>query len=46
LEEHKELFERQLARKGRASIDVAVNVFDQDGTITMSGNYEWFAQKI
>jgi acyl-coenzyme A thioesterase PaaI-like protein len=46
LEEHKELFERQLERKGRASIEVTVNVFDQDGTITMSGNYEWFAQKI
>jgi hypothetical protein len=30
----------------RSSVDiVAVNVFDQDGTITMTGNYEWFAQK-
>lgn len=46
IEEHKELFERQLERKGRASIEVTVNVFDQDGTVVMSGTYEWFAQKI
>ena len=46
MKEHRERFEQQLERKGRASIEVAVNVLDQDGTITMSGNYEWFAQKI
>jgi acyl-coenzyme A thioesterase PaaI-like protein len=45
-DEDKEIFERQLERKGRAAIEVAVNVLDQDGTITMSGSYEWFVQKI
>ncbi|MFH0781872.1 MAG: YiiD C-terminal domain-containing protein [Pseudomonadota bacterium] len=46
MEENQERFEKQLERKGRATIEVAVNVLDQDGTITMSGNYEWFAQRI
>jgi acyl-coenzyme A thioesterase PaaI-like protein len=46
MEENVERFEQQLERKGRASIEVAVDVLDQDGTITMSGSYEWFAQKI
>ena len=46
MEENIVRFEQQLERKGRASIEVAVDVLDQDGTITMSGSYEWFAQKI
>jgi hypothetical protein len=46
MEVNVERFEQQLERKGRASIEVAVDVLDQDGTITMSGSYEWFAQKI
>jgi hypothetical protein len=41
-----ERVEQQLERKGRSSITVAVNVLDEDGTITMSGNYEWFVQKM
>jgi acyl-coenzyme A thioesterase PaaI-like protein len=46
VEKNKELFERQLEKKGRASIEVTVNVFDEDGNVTMWGIYEWFAQKI
>ena len=44
--EHKEKFERQFAKKGRASIPVAVDIITQDGTITMSGTYEWFIGKL
>ncbi|MFH0781764.1 MAG: hypothetical protein V2B20_07385 [Pseudomonadota bacterium] len=46
MEENKEQFEKQLERKGRAGIEVAVNVLNQDGTIIMTGNYEWFTQRI
>jgi acyl-coenzyme A thioesterase PaaI-like protein len=46
MEEKIERFKQQLERKSRASIEAAVNVLDRDGTITMSGSYEWLAQKI
>lgn len=45
-QEEKERFEQQLARKGRATITVPVEVADQHGTVTMSGVYEWFVQKM
>jgi len=45
-EEHKERFERQLERKGCASIEITVKVFDEKATVTMCRTYEWFAQKI
>ena len=44
--EGKEEFERQLSNKGRASIVVAVDVASEDGSVTMSGRYEWFVQKL
>jgi acyl-coenzyme A thioesterase PaaI-like protein len=39
-------FEKQFHRKGRATIVVIVEIFNQNGTVTMSGEYEWFIQKI
>lgn len=44
--EQKEQFERQFEKKGRASISVAVDIATQDGTVIMTGNYEWFVQKL
>lgn len=44
--EEKGKFEQQLERKGRATITVPVEIIDQNGTVTMSGVYEWFVQKI
>ena len=44
--EHKEKFDRQFGKKGRASIQVAVDIIAQDGTVTMSATYEWYVQKI
>jgi acyl-coenzyme A thioesterase PaaI-like protein len=45
-QDHKKKFEQQLERKNRASIQVAVDIVTQDGTVTMSGVYEWYVQKI
>lgn len=39
-------FEQQLARKGRALIAVPVEIADQEGTITLTGSYEWYVQKL
>ena len=44
--ESKEKFEQQFEKKGRATIAVPVEIIDQNGTITMTGTYEWFVQKI
>ena len=44
--EQKEQFERQFDKKGRASIAVIVDITTQDGTVTMTGTYEWFVQRI
>ncbi len=44
--EQKDQFERQLDKKGRASLAVIVDVTTQDGTVTMTGTYEWFVQKL
>jgi len=45
-EDQRKRFEQQLERKGRASIEVTVDVIEQDGATTMAGIYEWFAQKL
>ncbi len=44
--ETKEEFERQLGKKGRATITVPVEIADQQGNITLSGSYAWYVQKI
>lgn len=44
--ETKEQFEHQLEKKGHATIAVPVEIMDQNGTVTMTGTYEWFVQKI
>ena len=44
--EEKEKFEWQFGKKGRATIAVPVEIIDQNGTVTMTGTYEWFVQKI
>jgi hypothetical protein len=44
--DHKERFEEQFEKKDRASLQVAVNVLTQDGTVTMSGTYDWFVQRL
>lgn len=44
--EELERFEAQFSRKGRATITVSVEVHDAGGTVTMTGTYEWFVQKI
>jgi acyl-coenzyme A thioesterase PaaI-like protein len=38
-------FESRLASTGRALVFVDVAVSDAAGTVTMSGEFEWFAQK-
>jgi hypothetical protein len=38
-------FESRLTARGRAFISVSVAVADATGTVTMSGEVEWFAQK-
>ena len=38
-------FEEHLTSRGRAFISVGVVVSDAAGTVTLSGNIEWFAQK-
>jgi len=42
----KEEFERQLGKKGRATITVPVEIADRPGNITLSGIYEWYVQKV
>ncbi len=44
--EMKEKFEQQFSKKGRATLAVSVEIQDRNGTITMTGTYDWFVQKI
>lgn len=44
--EAKEKFLQQFEKKGRATLAVTVDVLDSNETITMTGNYEWFVQKL
>ena len=44
--EAKTIAEQQLERRGRTIITVPVEVVDENGTITMTGTYEWFVQRI
>ena len=39
-------FNEQLSKKGRALISVKVEVKDTEGTVTCTGTYNWFVQKI
>ena len=45
-DEERRRFERQFERKGRAGIAVSVELIDENGTVTMTGTYEWFVQRI
>lgn len=38
-------FKQQFERKGRATISVPVEISDENGTVTMTGMFEWFVQK-
>ncbi len=44
--EAKEKFLQQFEKKGRAILAVPVEVLDSNDTITMTGTYEWYVQKI
>ena len=39
-------FLTQLEKKSRAGITILVNIKDEKGTITMSGAFSWFVQKL
>jgi len=40
------IFRDQLTRKGRSTIEIAVEVKELDGTITCSGKFKWFVKTI
>ncbi|NER38842.1 MAG: DUF4442 domain-containing protein [Oscillatoria sp. SIO1A7] len=40
------VFRDRLARKGRSTIEIAVEIRDLDGTVTCSGIFKWFVQTI
>ena len=42
----KEKFEEQLAKKGRASISVNVEIKDTNEIVTSLGRFDWFVQKL
>jgi len=42
----KEKFEIQFSKKGRASITVTVELRDEVGVVTMTGEFGWFVQKL
>ncbi len=44
--ESKEKFLALLEKKGRSTIDVSVEVMGMDGTLAMTGRFEWFVQKM
>ncbi len=39
-------FQKQFQKKGRGSIEVAVELIDPDGSVTCSGLFKWFVQRI
>ena len=45
-DESRTKFNEQLSKKGRALISVKVEVKDTEGTVTCTGTYNWFVQKI
>ncbi len=45
-EDVKEKFLTQIARKGRASIVLQVEVRNEDDSVTMQGEFSWFIQNI
>ncbi len=44
--EEAERFRETLERRGRASIAVRVTVCGPDGSVTLEGAFEWFAQRV
>jgi acyl-coenzyme A thioesterase PaaI-like protein len=44
--EEAERFLETLTRRGRATIEVRVQVLDADGNVTMESAFEWFAQRV
>ena len=42
----KELFLQRIESKGRGTISVCVEVKDEQGVVTMVGNYQWYIQKL
>ena len=44
--EERENFEQQLEKKSRATIVVHVEIFDNNGAVTMSGAFEWFVHRL
>lgn len=45
-EESIDKFSEQFAQKGRASISVNVDIKDIDGTLTASGEFNWFVASV
>ena len=43
--EEAERFLETVTRRGRAAIEVRVQVLGADGSITLEGGFEWFAQR-
>lgn len=39
-------FDEQISKKGRATITVEVKVKDVEGTVTCTGTFKWFVQRI
>jgi len=44
--EEAEQFLDTLSRRGRAAIEVRVRVVDDEGSVTLEGSFEWFAQRV
>jgi len=40
------VFREQLAKKGRGTIEVSVDIKDTDGAITCSGTFKWFVRQL
>jgi len=45
-DESRTKFNEQLSKNGRALISVKVEVRDTEGTVTCTGTYNWFVQKM
>lgn len=42
----KDKFEARFLKKGRASISISVELRDSDGMVSMTGEFNWFVQRI
>jgi acyl-coenzyme A thioesterase PaaI-like protein len=45
-DEEAERFRDTLERRGRAAIEVGVQVFGADNGVTLEGSFDWFAQRV